>query len=87
MGRQGLASGKPMQDSKSEGVGHPARVSRPLKPQDLWFQIRRLSAYAPLPSTAHSSLLRSAPMSWLHFPREGARPGFAAWGWEGLLLP
>lgn len=85
VGRQGLASGKPMQDSKSAGVGHPTRVSRPFKSQDLWFQIRRLSANAPLPPprplSPHSSLLGSAPITWLHFLREGARPGFAAWGW------
>ena len=90
-GTPGLASGKPMQDSKSAGVGHPTRVSRPFKPQDLWFQIRRLSTNAPLPPprplSPHSSLLSSAPMTWLHFLREGARPGFAAWGWERVVAP
>lgn len=34
-GRQGLASEKPIQDSKSAGVGRPAQASRPFKPPSL----------------------------------------------------
>lgn len=32
-GSQGLASGKPIQDSKSAGVGHPAQLSCPVQPE------------------------------------------------------
>ena len=39
------------------------------------------------PASALVPSLGSAPITWLHFLREGARPGFAAWGWEGVVAP
>lgn len=57
----GAGFGKPIQDSKPAGVGHPAHFSRPVKPQSLWLQITRLLAYAPHPIRPLSPLSLPSP--------------------------
>lgn len=79
---RGERPGKPIRDSKSAGVAHPARVSGPVKPQSLWLQITRPST--PLCPRGLSPLSLFLPRLRLH---KGARPGFAALGLSRLGGP
>lgn len=93
---RGWLQESPSRIQSLRGVGHPTRVSRPVKLRSLWLQIRRLSADAP----PRSALVPShCPLPWLR--PKGLAPlsqvnlqagfcslgGFAASGAPGLPAP
>lgn len=88
-GRQVLASGKPIQDSKSAGVGHPAQLSCPVRPE---FMASNKASVRQRPSP-HSALVPfhcshpgSAP-AWLRIPEGRLRAGFCSPGGGCLRGP